>query len=242
VNWKSRGIVLEDLAANHVNDPSIVKRGETYFMYYTRAATDILDEIAVATSPDGIHWSHRGIVLRPSPPGDWDSLLVGRPSVLYEADRFRMWYDGRKDLSLGAPAKGVPLSPNSTRSVGYAESHDGIHWIRPRPTPVFSENAGGAHVARTGSGYAIIYESGEGTRLATSPDGLKWNPQGLLAALSGSDFDRFGHVTPFLLLDPRDNSYSLFVGAAHAATWDHNTIARIKLSPAQQNLIKKPRK
>jgi sucrose-6-phosphate hydrolase SacC (GH32 family) len=237
VNWKSCGIVLEDPAANHVNDPSIIKRGDTYFMYYTRAASDILDEIALATSRDGIHWSQHGIVLRPSPPGSWDSLLVGRPSVLLEEDLVRMWYDGRKDLSLGDPAKGVPLAANSTRAVGYAESHDGIHWTRPQHTPIFTENAGGVHVSRIRSGYAMVYESGDGTRLATSTDGLKWKPQGLLAKTSGSDSDRFGHVTPFLFLDPRDQSYSLFVGAARSATWDHNLIARIKLSAAQQKLI-----
>lgn len=230
VNWRQRGVVLEDPTANHVNDPSIFKRGDTYFMYYTRAASDILDEIALATSRDGRHWNQRGIVLHPSRPGNWDSLLVGRPSVLHEGDRFRMWYDGRKDLSLGDPAKGVPLSPNSTRAVGYAESQDGINWTRPQPTPVFTENAGGVHVARTGHGYAMVYESAEGTRMATSSDGVKWKAQGLFSKLSGTDNDRFGQVTPFLFFDPRDQSYSLFVGAARSASWDHNVIAKIKLS------------
>jgi len=230
VNWKSRGVVLEDPAANHVNDPSIVKRGDTYFMYYTRAASDILDEIALATSRDGIHWSQRGTVLHPSPPGNWDSLLVGRPSVLYDNNVFRMWYDGRKDLLLGAPAKDVPKSATSTRAVGYAESQDGIHWTRPSAEPVFTDSAGGVNVVRISMGYVMVYESAGGTRLATSADGYTWNPQGFLSTLSGTNDDRFGHVTPFLFFDPRDKSYSLFVGAARSASWDHNVIAKIQLS------------
>ena len=114
-SWHERGIVFEDRAANHVNDPSVVKRGDSYFRYYTRAATDIRDDIALATSNDGIHWTKQGVVLQPSPSGNWDSLLVGRPSVLVEGDRFRMWYDGRKDLPPGVRAEGVPTSVSSTR-------------------------------------------------------------------------------------------------------------------------------
>ena len=39
--------------ANHVNDPSVVKVGETFFMLYTRAPVDVRDEIAPATSTVG---------------------------------------------------------------------------------------------------------------------------------------------------------------------------------------------
>ena len=49
VAWQQRGVVLEDPAANHVNDPSVVRTGDQYFMYYTLARKDVRDEIAVAT-------------------------------------------------------------------------------------------------------------------------------------------------------------------------------------------------
>jgi sucrose-6-phosphate hydrolase SacC (GH32 family) len=232
-NWKSRGVVLEDPTANHVNDPSVVKRGDTYFMYYTRAASDVLDEVALATSRDGIHWNHRGIVLRPSPPGNWDSLLVGRPSVLLEGNTFRMWYDGRKDLPLGAPAQGVPKSASSGRAVGYAQSSDGFTWTRPQPETVFAGDAGGVHVAKVSNNFAMVYENAAGTQLATSADGLTWKPKGLLTPTTGTDDDRFGHVTPFLFFNTQDQSYALFIGAARSASWDHNVIARIQLSVEQ---------
>jgi hypothetical protein len=122
LTWEKRGVVLEDKDANHVNDPSVVRVGNEWWMYYTRAATDILDEIALAVSHDGVVWEKRGIVLHPGAPGTWDALLVGRPSVLKESGRFKIWYDGRADLPPDAPATGVPKSPTSRRSVGYAES------------------------------------------------------------------------------------------------------------------------
>ncbi|HEX4412658.1 MAG TPA: hypothetical protein VH107_03450 [Lacipirellulaceae bacterium] len=233
LHWKPRGVVLEDPTANHVNDPSVVKHGSTYFMYYTRAATDIRDDIALATSNDGVHWAIQGVVLSPSSAGNWDSLLVGRPSVLVEGDRFRMWYDGRKDLPVGAPAPTSFQAATSSRSVGYAESHDGYHWARPQSTPEFGENAGGVDVVRVGSRYVMLYESASGTQFATSKDGLIWKADGILAPLSGGDADRFGHVTPFLLLDHPAGSATLFIGAARNSRWDENLIVRTELSQSQ---------
>jgi hypothetical protein len=52
--WTRRGVVLDHGEANHVNDPSIVKVEGNYFLYYTRAGAGVVDEIAQATSQDGI--------------------------------------------------------------------------------------------------------------------------------------------------------------------------------------------
>jgi len=69
LTWESRGVVLDNKDANHVNDPSVVKVGRTYFMYFTRAGTDIRDDIALATSEDGVTWADKGFVFRPSTDG-----------------------------------------------------------------------------------------------------------------------------------------------------------------------------
>ena len=233
--WERKGVVLDRGDANHVNDPSVVNVGDTLFMYYSRAGEDIRDEIALATSIDGVAWTDRGTVLRPGPEGAWDSLLVGRPSVLVEQGRFRMWYDGRKDLPPGAPAAGVPISATSSRAVGYAESADGIVWTRPRTEPVFGHDAGGLHVVRTGSGLAMAWESREGTRLATSDDGLDWHDRGLLVGRSDDAIDRFGHVTPFLLVEP--TGISVFAGGARKASWDENVILRLPLALKQRERL-----
>ena len=230
--WEPKGVVLDHGSANHVNDPSVVKVGDTFFLYYTRAPVDVRDEIALATSTDGVTWQEEGTVLGPRADGAWDSLLVGRPSVIHENGRFRMWYDGRRDLPIGAPAEGVPKSDRSVRAVGYAESGDGLTWTRPQAEPVFGEDAGGVHVVRVGATLVMTFESREGTRLATSPDGLTWQSQGLLVDRSGTDIDRFGHVTPFLLVEPE--SVTLFAGAASSGSWDRNRIVRISLSLRQR--------
>jgi hypothetical protein len=139
-----------------------------------------------------------------------------------------MWYDGRRDLPIGAPAEGVPKSDRSVRAVGYAESTDGLIWSRPRAEPVFGADAGGVHVVRIGDTLVMTSESREGTRVATSNDGLEWRDRGLLAGLSGGDIDRFGHVTPFLLAEP--SGVTLFSGAARSPNWDRNVIVRIPLT------------
>jgi len=233
--WETKGVALDHGDANHVNDPSVVKVGDTFFMYFTRAPVDVRDEIALVTSKDGRLWQEQGTVFRPGADGAWDSLLVGRPSVVHEDGRFRMWYDGRRDLPVGAPAEGVPKSDRSVRAVGYAESIDGLTWTRSQAEPVFGEDAGGVHVARIGDTLVMTAESREGTRLATSPDGLAWQSQGLLVDRSGADVDRFGHVTPFLLVEPE--RVTLFAGAASSASWDLNRIVRVPLSVQQQESV-----
>jgi hypothetical protein len=81
----------------------------------------------------------------------------------------------------------------------------------------------------------MTFESREGTRLATSPNGLTWQSQGLLVDRSGSDIDRFGHVTPFLLVEPEN--VTLFAGAASSASWDRNRIVRMPLSAPQRQRL-----
>lgn len=233
VAWERKGVVIDHQGANHVNDPSVVKVGDTLLMYYTRAGDGVRDVIALATSDDGVTWTDRGTVLRPGPEDAWDSLLVGRPSVLVENGRYRMWYDGRKDLPPEAPAGDAPTSKRSTRAVGYAESGDGFVWTRPRAEPVFGHNAGGVHVVRMGAEFAMAWESRDGTRLATSPDGLDWRDHGLIAGLSGDAIDRFGHVTPFLSVHPASDTITLFTGAARSAAWNENCIVRMTLGPSR---------
>ena len=168
--WTRRGVVVANDEANHVNDPSVVRVGGTYFMFYTRAVVDVTDDIAMATSQDGVHWNKQGTVLKPGAAGEWDSLCVGRPSVLYEDNVFKMWYDGRKDMPLDA-TEDVPKSATSTRFAGYASSPDGIHWTK-HTHPVFGHDAGGVDVKKINGVYVMAYESGEGTQVAVSPDGI----------------------------------------------------------------------
>ena len=203
LHWSRRGVVLDDPAANHINDPEVFKVGDRYHMLYTRAAREIIDEIHWAESEDGVRWEPRGVALAAGPAGSWDGLSVGRPTVARAADgRYLMWYDGRKDFAAGSPVSGVPLAEDSHRYVGVAISEDGARWNRFRAEPVFGNDAGGIDVKRVGERYVMLYESGAGVMHAVSADGIRWEQRGLCLAKSDGKADRFGHVTPALWFDP----------------------------------------
>ena len=219
--WEQRGVVFAPEGVNHVNDPSVVVVAGRLHLFYTRATRGVTDSIGHAVSGDGLKWTDDGAVFGPAAAPAWDSLLVGRPSVIHDGTRFRMWYDGRKDLPVGAPDPVAPQSATSRRFVGHATSPDGKTWTRHREA-VFGEDAGGIHVVRHGSTYLLVFESREGTKWATSGDGLRWEAEGLLQAKGPGAESRYGHVTPFLL--PAGDSFRLYFGAAAAESWDRNSI------------------
>jgi hypothetical protein len=230
LNWERKGVVLDEADVNHQNDPSVVNVAGVWWMFYTRAAHGISDEIAAATSDDGVHWKLHGTVLRPANGQAWDSLVVSRPSVLHEDGLFKMWYDAR-GLKPGAtrPLSDKPedlLAVADVRAVGFAESKDGLHWERPLTQPVFGEGAGAIHVSRHADGYALLYESHDGTRWAASHDGRVWKTCGFFAPKSGAESDSGGHVTPFLLAGGKGEPWQLFVGC-NEGDWSRNIIARI---------------
>ncbi len=227
--WTKLGVALDCGTANHVNDPSVVKVGDRFFMFYTVAQQGIEDAIALAVSPDGRQWQSRGVVLAPGAAGQWDSRWVGRPSVIHENGVFKMWFDG-KPTEQDTPAARL----EGGRAVGYATSTDGVRWTRHAANPVFQKGAGAVDVARIGGGYVLLYEGHKGTRFARSTDGLAWQDGGLLTSLSGTSFDHFGHVTPHLV--PSGATWRLFVGAAARQSWDGNAVAELSDEKMQAQL------
>ena len=220
-SWNKRGVVLDCGTANHVNDPSVVRVGKVWWMFYTVAEKAEQDEIAAATSEDGQAWEKLGVVLKPGEPGAWDSSKVGRPSVLWEQGHFRIWYDGQPTEASASTNPIASMVKREARAVGYAQSPDGLRWER-KSAPVFHEGAGAIHVSHIGARWIMLTESHTGVRWAESPDGLAWKSRGMLLPLSGEDFDRFGQVTPFLHHDQAGTR--IFFGAAERRTWDGNMI------------------
>ena len=69
-----------------------------YIMYYIGYETLDNARICVAKSDDGIHnWirSSENPIISPSK-GGWDSHACYKPSVVYDKDIIRLWYNGRK--------------------------------------------------------------------------------------------------------------------------------------------------
>lgn len=209
--WPSDGApqpVLDVGASNHVNDPSVVRVGDTWRMYYTDAPTAENDEIWLAESNHLTGFNKAQRVLEKGPPGSWDEEKVGRPSVLYEGGVYRMWYDGT--------AKG-------RRHVGLATSTDGVHFTRAAQNPIFLD-AGAVDVKRIGSVYVMLREAQDGTYFASSPDGICFVDRGKLFGTSGGAFDRYGQVTPLLELDGA-SVRAIWFGGATVQTWNKNRIA-----------------
>jgi sucrose-6-phosphate hydrolase SacC (GH32 family) len=201
--------VVDHGGANHVNDPSVVHVGGTFYMYYTEAPTGENDRIYLATSADGISWTKKGMVLDVGAPGSWEPDRVGRPSVLYEDGQFRMWYDGQ--------IYGV------ARHVGYATSPDGYNWTKHSGNPVLLHQ-GAVDVDRVGDWYVLLSESGNGTLLFVAKNPAEWTSLGQLFGKSGQGYDAYGQVTPFLLVDGGAAKAILFGGASHSC-WCKNRIA-----------------
>ena len=63
-------------------------------------------------------------VLRTGPPGSFDDLRAhAYGEILYDEGRFRMWYSGL--------SQDYVTNQRSPHHVGYAESRDGVKWVKP---------------------------------------------------------------------------------------------------------------
>ncbi len=226
--WEKLGVVIDNGSANHVNDPSVVRVGDSWWMFYTVAEKGEQDQIAAATSTDGRNWRQHGVVFPVGHGKVWDSGKVGRPSVIFQDGLFYMWYDGQPSQAAVQSGDALSIQVRAEgRAVGYAESVDGLKWER-RSNPVFQHGAGAVHVAKYSDRYILLYESGQGTMWASSADRVAWQNKGILKRTTGAATDAYGHVTPCFHVD--NNSTTLYFGAASRKTWDGNSIMAIKVT------------
>ncbi|MBD3181781.1 hypothetical protein GF312_05780 [Candidatus Poribacteria bacterium] len=208
---------------NHVNDPTVVLAKNKFYMYYTRAPEREMDVINLATSDDGINWKSEGEVISPGELGSWNSLKVGRPSAIYEDSLFKVWFDGTE----ADPDNPDKICPGTGRHVGFAFSSDGINFDK-KPEPIYM-NSGAVDVAHVGDDYIMLFESREGTRRAVGKSETRFEYKGLLIPRSGDSYDRYGHVTPMVLVE-ENNWTAVYYGAAEGleksgmADWNRNRI------------------
>ena len=119
-------------------------------------------------------------ILSPGDAADWDFCLAGTISVLRDPQDvnapFKMWYVGGE----------VPDGEGA--AIGYATSLDGLTWTKYQANPVMRPGSwwdtrgfSGISVIQDGPGYKLWYEGKDWDRtfrigLATSPDGIHWEP------------------------------------------------------------------
>ncbi len=144
----------------------VIKDGAEYKMYYSANDATNTWRVALAVSTDARTWTKvpgklaGGAILDVGPAGSFDFACAYQPSVVKERDQlYRMWYRGCE-----APG---PFGGPSRGTIGYAESNDGITWIKiPQPGP---------KGAALGAGAAGAFDSGGLTTPAVFLDAGGWN-------------------------------------------------------------------
>jgi predicted GH43/DUF377 family glycosyl hydrolase len=143
----------------------VLKDGAQYKMYYSANDSGNFWRVGLAVSSDARTWTKvpgklaNGSVLDLGPAGSFDAACAYQPSVVKERENlYRMWYRACASPGrFGGPSGGV---------IGYAESNDGITWVKiPQPGP-----SGEA----LGPGAAGQFDSGGLTTPSVFIDGNGW--------------------------------------------------------------------
>lgn len=98
-------------------DVQVLEQPDGYIMYFSWRPHQSL---AVATSPDGIHWSAPQIILSPRPESGWEDD-INRGYVVRLDGEYHLWYAGQS---------------RGYSRIGYARSSDGLHFERVQSAPV----------------------------------------------------------------------------------------------------------
>lgn len=127
---KSEGPILDrDMYEPYFNTaPYVLKVGDEYMMWYVSCTNwEIIKEwpepfynIKCAKSKDGVHWSRIDATCIGY---DEFTEAIGKPCVFIEDGIYKMVYSYRN-------ATDYRIDKNKSYRLGYAESHNGIDWIR----------------------------------------------------------------------------------------------------------------
>ena len=111
-----------------VEDPRLVKFGETYYLTYTGYNTKDA-QLCLATSKDLIHWERKGVIL-PAYKGNWNTGWTKSGAIVPEKIDGKYWM-----YFLGT-------SPDKNDQMGLAYSTDLVHWTEATKTPVLPRRPG----------------------------------------------------------------------------------------------------
>jgi len=186
IQWSEPVIVLAPLANDwerDLNRPSIVKKNGVYHLWYTGETGNVF-KIGYATSSDGINFarqSEQPILAADQP---WERTALMSPHVLWDKQEqiFKMWYSG-----------GIGGAAREPDAIGYAISHDGLHWEKYANNPVFvadknilweQHKVTGGQIIKRKKDYLMFYIGFKDDHfaqigMAKSPDGISgWKRYG----------------------------------------------------------------
>jgi hypothetical protein len=145
----------------------VLRDGAQYKMYYSANDANNFWRVALAVSTDARTWTKvpgklaGGAILDLGPAGAFDVACAYQPTVVKEKETlYRMWYRGCQAAApvVGGPSQGV---------IGYAESNDGITWIKLK-----QNGPSGEAVIKGAPGQ---FDSGGLTTPSVFLDGNVWN-------------------------------------------------------------------
>lgn len=200
-----------DSRHNYIKAPYIIKDGEIFKMWYISGDND-LQQVAYATSSDGINWTKQGIVFGSNNPHPLIEYGVDGISILKENGIYKMWFNCKTYANVHA-------------GIGYATSSDGINWsIHPTPVIVPSNSKPyifSPSVVKKDNQYYMFYTvettlHGETSiHLATSTDGINWTDQGVVLTGRNYVFWEYGGVfCPSVIVD--NNKFIMFYTAKNS--------------------------
>jgi predicted GH43/DUF377 family glycosyl hydrolase len=118
--------------------PHVLKTDSGYLMYYSGVGASGTQQIGMATSSDGAHWTkyndpatvdkpyaESDPVFQPGEKGTWDGAWVHQPRVFQTSEGWVMIYRGTSD------------NRGSNMKLGLATSTDDIDWERFAGNPIF---------------------------------------------------------------------------------------------------------
>jgi beta-1,2-mannosidase len=111
-----------------VEDPRLVKFGDTYYLTYTGYNTKDA-QLCLATSQDLIHWDRKGVIL-PAYKGNWNTGWTKSGAIVPEKIDGKYWM-----YFLGT-------TPDKNDQMGLAYSTNLIHWTEATQTPVLPRRPG----------------------------------------------------------------------------------------------------
>ena len=120
IKWEKKGKVLECKSEGcRVSNPSVIKDGNIYRMWYQTKEGNNLYCVYLSTSDDGVNWFKKSKVFEPGRGNEWDDFCVYEPEIRKIDGIYFLFYMGH----------GSNISPSHGR-IGLAISKDGIKWER----------------------------------------------------------------------------------------------------------------
>jgi predicted GH43/DUF377 family glycosyl hydrolase len=150
-----------------------------------------------------------------------DPIWVGQPCVLKEGDTWKMWYLCCEKIEV------IDNHPEPFYNVKYAESKDGVNWVRNNEICIgFEDGKTDAigrpcvwkyagkywmlHSNRMANGYRTDKNASYRIELSSSADGISWNhEEGFHMPKNGEDWD--GMMNEYTSVVPAENDGEFYV-------------------------------